>query len=217
MKAVSIVLITGVLLEGAVVLDRVAVAVGKHAVKTSDIDRELRETAFLNRQPLNFSRQARRQAADRLVDQELIREEIANGGYTAVGEADANRVFAGLRRDRFGNSDQRLQSELGRYGISEQDLRRKLQFQLTVLRFIDQRFRLGVLVTDEDVRGYYTAHRAELTREYPKDSSLKTLDPKIRETLEGERINQSFDEWLKQVRQRTRIQYHEEAFHEQAS
>lgn len=202
----------GVLLHGAVVLDRVAVAVGRRAIKTSDIDRELRVTSFLNRQPLETSSQARRKAADRLVDQELIRQEVANGGYAAVTDADANRVIGDLRRDRFGNSEQRLRSELGRYGINEQELRQELVWQLTVLRFIDQRFRLGVLVTDEDVQTYYDAHLADLRREYPKDSRLKTLEPRIRQSLEGERINQAFDEWLKQVRQRTRIEYHEEAF-----
>jgi peptidyl-prolyl cis-trans isomerase SurA len=207
----------GVLLHGAVVLDRVAVAVGRHAVKASDIGRELRVTAFLNRQPLDTSPQARRKAADRLVDQELIGLEVANGGYTPVTNADADRLSGDLRRDRFGNSDQRLRSELSRYGITEQELRRELMWQLTVLRFIDQRFRLGVLVTDEDVRAYYDAHRADLRRAYPKDSRLTTLEPTIRQSLEGERINQAFDEWLKQVRQRTRIEYHEEAFHDQPS
>jgi len=34
----------------AVVLDRIAVIVGKHVIKTSDIDVDLRLTAFLNRE-----------------------------------------------------------------------------------------------------------------------------------------------------------------------
>jgi len=38
------------------------------------------------------------------------------------------------------------------------------------------------------------------------------VTPKIREQLTGEKINQAFEEWLKQVRSRARIQFKPEAF-----
>src|SRR5262245_18020737 len=43
------------LLTAATVVDRIAVIVGRHAIKTSDIDRELRVSSFINRQPLDQS------------------------------------------------------------------------------------------------------------------------------------------------------------------
>jgi len=46
--------------SAVVVLDRMAVIVGKHVIKTSDIDWDLRVTEFLNREPLDFSSQAKR-------------------------------------------------------------------------------------------------------------------------------------------------------------
>lgn len=201
--------------QAPVVLDRIAVAVGRAAVKVSDIDMELRVAAFLNRQPLDFKSQTRRTAAERLVDQQLIRDEMANSGYAVVATAEADAVMAGMRRDRFRNSGAQFEAELKRYGINAAQLRQKLHWQLTVLRFIDQRFRPGVQITDEDVQKFYDEHQAQLKRDYPRDNSLKTLEPKIRQALEGGQINQGFDDWLKQARQRTRIQYHEEAFHDQ--
>ena len=83
-----------------------------------------------------------------------------------------------------------------------------------MLRFIDERFRNGVIVTDQDVRSYYDQHAAELKREYGQNSSFEALEPRIRQTLAGEQINKSFEEWLQQARQQTRIEYREAAFND---
>ena len=197
---------------GAVVIDRIAVVVGKHAIKLSDIDRDLRVTEFQNREPLNLSGAARKKAGGRLVDQTIIGDEIVNGGYQRPSESDADALAAKLRTDRFGGSDARMRQALAQYGITEDVLRAELLWQLEVLRFIDQRFRPGVNVTDEELRDYYNQHRSELTRQYPGAAAFETLEPKIREKLEGERINQAFEEWLDRARQRTRIEYKQEAF-----
>jgi hypothetical protein len=91
-------------------------------------------------------------------------------------------------------------------------LRAQLLWQLTVLRFIDQRFRPAVIVTDEELQAYYNQHLADLRRQYPQDNSFEALTPKIRSLLEGERINESFNQWLEESRKRHRIDYRQEAF-----
>ena len=177
--------------QAAVVIDRVAVIVGKHVIKLSDTGRDLRLTEFLNRQPLDLSVAARRKSAERLIDQAIIHDELATGGYRRPADSDADTLLAQLRRDRFQDSDARLRQALAAYGLTEDQLREQLLWQLTVLRFIDERFRPGVLVTDEEV---------------------KAAAPKTREQLEGERINQDFEAWLDQARKRNRIEYREGAF-----
>ena len=196
----------------AEILDRIAVSVGKHAIKSSDIDRDLRVAGFLNREPLNLSPKTRRTAAERLIDQALISDEIADGGYPRPADWDVEALLNKMRQERFGGSDARLREALAAYGLTEDQLRQQLQWQLRVLRFIDQRFRSGVVVSDDDVRSYYEQHRADLARENPKNPSLEALEPKIRQLLEGERINQNFAQWLEESRRRNRIQYHQEAF-----
>jgi hypothetical protein len=198
--------------QGAVVIDRVAVTVDKHVIKLSDIDRDLRLTAFLNNEQPNFNSDNRRKAAERLVDQTIIRNEIAGGGYARATDSDTDALLKQIRRDRFGDLDSRLQQALERYGLSEQQLRDQLLWQLTVLRFINQRFRPGVLVSDEEVRSYYDQHRAALEREYPKDTSFNALQSKIRSSLEGERINQNFNQWLDESRKQNRVEFRQEAF-----
>jgi len=199
-------------LEGSVVIDRIAVIVGKTVIKSSDLNRDLRLTEFLNREPLNLSALARRKAAERLIDQQIIRKEIATGGYSRASDADAEALLQNIERDRFGSAPARLDSALQRYGLSEAELRRQLLWQLTVLSFIQQRFQPGVLVSDQEVRAYYDQHRAELQRESPQNGTLAALEPKIRSLLTGEDVNEEFEEWLANARHDTHIEYRQEAF-----
>jgi hypothetical protein len=198
--------------SGAVIIDRIVVIVGKHVVKASDIDRDLRVTEFLNRTQLDLSPAARRKSAERLIDQEIIREEIDTGGYQRPSEAEGAAFEKQLENDRFHGSDAQLNAALSKYGLREGQLREELLWQLTVLRFIDERFRPGVMVTDDDVKSYYDQHLADLRKQNPRAGTLEDLQTKIRSTLEGERINENFNQWLEDARKRYRIEYRQEAF-----
>ena len=59
------------------ILDRIAVTVGRQVITESDVDRDLRVAAFLDRKPIDLSGEQKRKAADRLVDQLLILQEAA--------------------------------------------------------------------------------------------------------------------------------------------
>jgi hypothetical protein len=198
--------------QSPVVIDRIAVIVGKHAIKTSDIVQDLRVTEFLNREPADFSPAARRKSAERLIDQEIIRQEIVTGGYRRPSDAEGQAFEKQLENDRFHGSAAQIHQALTKYGLTEEQLREELLWQLTVLRFIDQRFRAGVLVTEEEVKSYYDQHLAALRAQYPHGYTLEDLQSKVRTSLEGERINQSFNEWLEQQRKMYRIEYRQEAF-----
>ena len=196
----------------AVVLDRIAVVVDKHVIKTSDIERDARVAEFLDRAPLDTSVKVKRQAAERLIDQTVIREEMDKGGYSKSSAGEVNGLVKRMLAERFGGSAASFQRELARYGLSEAQLRLQLQWQMDVLAFLDQRFRPGVLVTDEQVKSYYDQHRADLERQFPQLKTYAALEPKIRASLEGEQVNQNFEEWLAEARKRDRIVYHQEAF-----
>lgn len=209
--AILFLLLAGIA-PGAEVLDRMAVIVGRHVIKTSDILLDLRVTEFLNREPLELGTGAKKKSAERLIDQEIIRQEIVTGAYRRPSDEDGAAFEKQLEKDRFHGSSAEMQAALAKYGLTEPQLREQLLWQLTVLRFIDQRFRAGVLVTDDDVKNYYDQHQEELRRQNPQANSLDALQPKIRSALEGERINQIFNEWLEHERKIYRIEYKQEAF-----
>lgn len=212
MRIAPFLFLLSALIARGVVIDRIAVVVGKHVIKSSDVERDLRLTQFLNQEPLNLAAPVRRQAADRLVDQDVIRGEIAAGGYSRAHDSDAEALLRQIQRDRFGGTEARMTAELSRYGLTEEALRNQLLWQLTVLKFIQQRFQPGVSVSDDDVRAYYDQHIADLRRQYPRDNTFAALEPKIRSLLEGEAVNRDFETWLDEARKRTKIEYHQEAF-----
>jgi hypothetical protein len=208
---ISLLLLAGAA-SGGVIVDRMAVIVGKHVIKASDIERDVRLTEFLNREQLKIDSDEKHRSAERLIDQEIIRQELLSSGFRRPADTNAAALEAQLCQERFGGSQPRLREALGRYGLIEDQLRDQFVWQLTVLNFIEQRFRAGTLVTDEDLRSYYDQHLAELRRQYPQDNSFKALEPKLRASLEGERVNQNFTQWLEQARKQYHIEYKQEAF-----
>jgi hypothetical protein len=105
-----------------------------------------------------------------------------------------------LKQQRF-KTAAAFQASLRRYGLTELALRGEFQWQLTVLRFIDVRFKPAVLVSDKEIEKYYQAH--------PGKSSLADEHDKIADILTGEKVNQVFFDWLDQQRKDTKIQFHE--------
>jgi peptidyl-prolyl cis-trans isomerase SurA len=189
-----------------ITLDRIAVIAGGHAVKTSEVDGDVRATEFLNGEPLDLGPEPKRQSAGRLIDQQIIRNELKVGGYERPSDADAAALLKEIRGQRFGGSEPRMQQALSRYGLTEDQMRTRLLWQLTVLRFIDQRFRPGVLITDQDLHNYYDQHRAELEKQRP-GATFEVLAPAIRDAMAAQQINEQFNSWLDQQRKDIRVQF----------
>ena len=132
------------------VVDRIAVAVGNRAIKESQIDRDIRLTDFLNGAPLDESAASKRKAADRLIDQTVIRSEMAKGSYPTPSDAEVSATLAKIKQARFHNDAEEYQQALKTYGITEQELKAQIAFQLQVVRFVDLRFAKGSLKADND-------------------------------------------------------------------
>jgi hypothetical protein len=192
----------------AVIIDQIAIVVGNSIIKDSDIRRDISVTDFLNKEPLNFSNAARKQAATRLMDQIFIRHEINLGGYSRATPQEADQELDKLKHDRY-RTDGAFEAALHRYDLTDLELRTQFQWQLTVLRFIDARFRPAVLVTDAELETYYREHAASLRDRFP-GKSPDELREEARNILTGQKVNQQFFSWLDQQRKNTKIRYLEE-------
>lgn len=192
-----------------VVIDRIAVRVENAIVKDSDIRRSLRVTEFLNDKPPSITEGERRDAAQRLIDQAFIKQEIRLGDYPQATWEEADKQITELKKDRF-KTPVGFGQALKKYELVEPDLRFEFQWQLTVLRFIDLRFKPAVLITDQDIQKYYDAHAAALRKANPGKSSLDDLHDQIHDILAGEQVNKQFFAWLDDQRKSKKIEYHEE-------
>ena len=206
MRRLMTIMLVSALLAWPVIIDRIAVVIGRSIIKDSDIDRDLRVTEFLNGDALDVGNAARKKAASRLIDQVFIRREIEVGDYPNATLQQADAQISQLERQKF-RTPAAFEEALKRYGIAEIDLRTQLQWQLTILNFIDIRFKPAVLVTEEEIEKYYNQHAAALRREHPGKSSLDEVREEIRNLIAGERENQEFFAWLEDQRKDTEIQY----------
>ncbi len=194
------------LLLPAVIIDRVAIVVGNSIVKDSDISRDLRVTSLLNGEPLDLSDKSRKVVASRLIDQIFIRKEIELGDYPVATPEQAREQLDRLVRQQF-RTDASLQDSVRKYGITVPDLESHFLWQLTVLRFIDVRFKPAVLVTDAEIETYYKDHAAELKREHPGKASLDDVRTEISDLISADRVNKVFFAWLDEQRKQTKITY----------
>jgi hypothetical protein len=193
----------------AVIIDRIAVIVGTSIIKDSDIDRDIRVTDFLDGQPLDLSLAKRKQAVGHLIDQVFIRNEIRIGRYQVATLQEADSQLERLSRQRF-KTQLAFEESLKRYRLTDLELRTQFQWQLTVLKFIDARFKPAVLISDDEVEKYYHQHSAALQRQYP-GKSLDDLREDIRDILTGEGVNKQFFDWLDQQRSDAKTRYMEES------
>lgn len=189
-----------------VIIDQIAIVVNRQIIKESDIIREVRVTDFLNHDPLNLSLVAQKKAADRLIDQAFIRQEISLGDYPVATFRDADAELGRLEKERY-KTQAALEQTLHSYGLTVPDLRYTFRWQLTVLRFIDVRFKPAVVVTDDEVEQYYKSHLAALRRAHPSGYSLEDLRSVIHDNLVSEKVNQRFFTWLDDQRKDAKIQF----------
>jgi len=169
------------------VVDRVAVVIGKTVVTESELLDDLRLTEFLNNEPLNLGPAARRTAAEHLVDQDLLRRELTLSGYKAPPAGEADALLRSFRRDRF-HTLAAYRAALRKYGITEQELKRRLLWQLTAVQFVDFRFGTGHPEADSQ-----SADRAA------PGAPANAAD-------------QQMDAWLKQMRANVKVVFKPEAF-----
>lgn len=196
----------------AEIIDRIAVTVGNGVITESEILREIRLTAFLNGEPLDFSPAVKRKTAERLVEQRLIGNEIGATLYPLPGAAAAQEMLKQIK-DRFPNPAV-YQEEMLRVGITEDELQAHLARQLATLSFLDFRFRPGIQIDDDEIRKYFAERLTpELKKAKPGgEFSLNDYRSQVQEALVGERMDKASDAWLKQARERTRIEFRPEAF-----
>lgn len=191
----------------AEVIDRLAVTVEREIITELQIDEEIRVTAFLNHQEVNRSLDARRAAADRLINQLLVKHEMELSHYPLPDAEDVNAYAARVRAafEETSNFDQ----ELGAYQLTNDTLREHLALQLAMLRFVEFRFRPDVTVSDKEIEASYEQKLAVWKGDHPgaPAPSLASWRDSIRQSLLKTRTDEILNIWLEENRKQWNIVY----------
>ena len=186
-------------------LDRIAVSVGQDVIPESQVILDLRVAAFLEHKPLDLSGPARRQSAERLVDQLLILREAVDSHVTLPSTEAAALVAPYAAESGY-------QADLEGYGVSERDLAAHLLAGLRTLTFTDLRFRPEIQVSPEDVRSYYDKLPRQPDSAAAPIASFDESREQIEKLLVEQRVLEALDKWLETARGAANIRYREKAF-----
>jgi peptidyl-prolyl cis-trans isomerase SurA len=209
-RLVGALLAIGALAHGDII-DRIAVSVGNRVITQSDVDRALRVAAFQDGVKADFSAARKQAAAEAMIEQKLIQNELENSRYPLPDSAELTPAIEQFKKQHFKN-DQDYQMALAEYGITEEDFKEVLLWQRTLLMFVQVRFESGVQITVQDVLDYFekTVKPAAEAAKPGQAVSLEDYSDQIEKKLIGQRADQQMDTWLKEARKRTGIIFHDE-------
>jgi hypothetical protein len=92
-------------------------------------------------------------------------------------------------------------------GLSEEDVEQRIIQEIQTLRFIDLRFRAEVRVGPRSVQNYYdTKFVPQMRKQNLKPPPLEQVQDQIEAILREERVNGLISDWLKTLRNQSRIQ-----------
>lgn len=189
----------------AEILDRIAIIANKQVITEAQIDEELRVTAFQNQKPVMQNRSGRREAADRLIQQALIGQEMKISKYPLPSSQEIETFFKETQKNF--DSESKFKKSLSDYRLTVEILRDHLTRQLMTMRFIEYRFEPEVEISDEEIASYYQQHIETQKGEAKSVPSLESSKENIQEILTQEKINLALDHWIGEERRQTEIVY----------
>jgi hypothetical protein len=213
-RATALLIAASALAGGAEVVDRIAASVAGQVVTVSDIRRQIRISAFLEKAVPDYSSANLRRAAALLVDQALIRREAELSRYPAAPNQEIESAL-GEFAESLGMDKAAMFAAALEIGFSEQEMRDQAAWRLTLIHFVDYRFRPGVQVGEADVANYYNNVFLPQFRKLSPVATPPTSDAvrgRIIGILNTQLATEASQIWLEQTRKQTRIRYFEEAF-----
>jgi hypothetical protein len=192
----------------AEIVDRIVATVNGHIILQSDWDEALRYEALLNGRTVSeFTDDERRAVLDRLIDQELLAEQMKSAYFQHCSEAEAAPTIADARkRYAEGATDQGWQSVLTRFQLTGKDLLAHVQQEIDVMRLVDAHLRPAVQIDSKTIEAYYREKFVpQLKQSGAGDVSLADVTGKIRELLTEEKVNELLVSWLQTLRSESKV------------
>ena len=188
------------------IVDKIVANVNGHAVLKSDWEEELSFEAFANGRELDTLTPSERKAAlERLIDQELLREQVRP---TTPAPKDVIAGKIGDLRKLYPTAagDEGWRATLSRYGMTQSALEKHLGDDMQLMRLVEDHLRPSIHIDAGAVETYY---RQQLLPELQKKGSgevpLSEVSARIKSLLAEQKLNELIAGWLGNLRSESRI------------
>jgi hypothetical protein len=190
------------------VLDRIVATVNNHAILQSEWQDVIRYEAFVSGRRLDQVQAGDGKAAlDRLIDQELLREQMRSSGFPHANSEEVEKRIQEIRTQYPGAESQAgWQAALARYGLTENELKKRVALQVDLMGLVDARLRPNVVIDSKSIESYYNQELLpQLRQSGAQQVPLAEVTSKIKELLTQQKINQMLVAWLQDLRSGSRI------------
>ena len=186
-------------------LDRVAAIVNGDLILASDVEAEGRFAAF---QPFSHPKPASQdELINRLIDRTMILQQMALQPESPVSDAEVDAELVTLRKTIPKCAAYHCDTDVGwkkfvaDQGFDMQELRDRWRLRMAVLRFIEERFRMGIRILPADIDDYY---QKTMIPAYEKEKMAPpaeaTIADRIQEILLQQQVDKLLDDWLATLR-----------------
>jgi SurA-like protein len=190
------------------IIDRIVATVNGVPVLQSDVDEAVRCEAMLNGRLLEDITAAEQQSAlERLIDQELLRQQMGTSFREPTAAALADRLRQLREQLPAARGDEQWRATLARYGLTEADLNERVAAQLRISAFVESHLQPDVHVDAASISAYY---RESLLPELRRrgattEPTLAEVTGQIEQILQQQRINDMLSSWLQTLRQQSQV------------
>jgi hypothetical protein len=188
-----------------VTLDTVAAIVNDDLILESDVEAERRFAAF---QPFSQSKQLTDdELLNRLIDRTLIIQQMALQPGPPITENEVNAELSALRTAIPKCAAYHCAMDAGwvkfvaDQGFRMDELRERWRQRMEVLRFIEERFRMGIRISQAEIDDYYkTTMLPAYAKENAQPPAEATVADRVQEILLQQRVDKLLDDWLTALR-----------------
>jgi type I site-specific restriction endonuclease len=204
--AIALTILLAIPARAGEVVDRVVTNVNGHVVLQSDWEDEVAFEALSNgRDPASFTSEERKAALDRLIDQELLREQVR-----PAQPAPAEQVAASVAEVRKLHPDCATEdawhATLQRYGLSQKSLEKRLSDQIQLMKLVEDRLRPSIQIDQQAVEAYYHDQLLpEMKRAGSRATPLTEVFGRIKDLLAEKKMNELLSGWLANLRSGSHI------------
>ena len=189
-----------------IVLDSVVAIVNGEVLLQSDVEQERR---FDSLQLLPASDDTDRYAAEHLITRTLVLQQMReqDPNPPAIPDAELQKSLAELKKQLPGcqgrcGTKAGWDTYLTERGLTPQSVDARWRQRIQVFDFLNDRFRAGVRVPDDQVQAYFDKQLApQFAAQHERPPSLKTLRPRIEEILLQEQVTRQIDTWEATLKQ----------------
>ena len=191
---------------GGQIVDRVVTSVNGHVILQSDWELEVAIEAFSNiRDPDSFTSADRNAALDRLIDQQLLREQV-RPSQPAPAELVAARVAELRMLHPECATDDGWHATLQRYGLTQKSLEKHVGDQIQLMKLVEDHLQPSIQIDQRAVETYYHDQLLpDMKRAGSPAAPLTEVFGQIKDLLAERKMNELLSVWLANLRSGSHI------------